>query len=190
MSQLTKKALSDALIKELQTKTIDKISIKDLTDACGINRQTFYYHFTDIYALMEWTLKQHILEYLKKEENKGDCSFYKIKSLLNFLISERRMILNAYDSRNYIYYHQFLTSYLSPIIRSRIMEEPQAQLVDPSKIDFIVKTYTYAIVGMSIDWINRGAPNDLEPYLKDLGILVGEDYIGNVLERFIKNADK
>ncbi|MDO4378746.1 MAG: TetR/AcrR family transcriptional regulator C-terminal domain-containing protein [Erysipelotrichia bacterium] len=188
MNQLTKKALANALIKELQNKTIDKITIKDLTDICGINRQTFYYHFTDIYDLMEWTLKQHIRNYLEHDEVKNDNSFSKIKSLLNFLTQERRMLLNAYDNRNYIYYHQFLTSYLSPLIRKRIMEEPLAAQVKSDKIDFIVKTYTYALVGIAINWLNRGAPNDIELYINDINILIGENFINDVLKRFITNS--
>ncbi len=186
MSQLTKKALADALIKELQTKTIDKISIKDLTDQCGINRQTFYYHFTDIYALMEWTLKRYMTERFEKEEMKNAAPLQKVRSLLTFLTEERRMLLNAYDSRNYIYYHQFLTSFFSPIIRKRIMEEPLAEKISKEKIDFIVNAFTYAIVGLANDWINRGAPNDIENYINDLNILIGEDYISNILERFAK----
>ncbi len=188
MSQLTKQALANALIKELQNKTIDKIAIKDLTDMCGINRQTFYYHFTDIYDLMEWTLKQHIMNYLDYEEVKDDSSFSKIKSLLTFLTQERRIFLNAYDNRNYIYYHQFLTAYLSPLIRNRIMEEPLAAQVKSDKIDFIVKTYTYALVGIAINWLNRGAPNDIELYLNDINTLIGENFISDVLERFISNS--
>lgn len=185
MSQLTKKALADALIKELQTKTIDKISIKDLTDQCGINRQTFYYHFTDIYALMEWTLKRYLIEKFQTQESNNTTTMDNIQYLISFLTDERRMLLNAYDNRNYIYYHQFLTNYLSPLIKARVMEEPLASQLAEEKINFIVTAYTYALVGLAIDWINRGAPNDMQLYLNDLSILLGEDYISNVLERFV-----
>ena len=54
MSDLTKKALAEALKNRLSKTTLKNITIKDLTDDCGLNRQTFYYHFSDIYELMEW----------------------------------------------------------------------------------------------------------------------------------------
>ena len=54
MSQITKRALEASLKKMLLQKPLDKITIADLTDDCGVNRMTFYYHFKDIYDLVEW----------------------------------------------------------------------------------------------------------------------------------------
>ena len=54
MSQTTKRALAQSLKKLLQTKPLSKITINDITEDCGINRMTFYYHFKDIYDLVEW----------------------------------------------------------------------------------------------------------------------------------------
>ena len=55
MSQLTKRALEASLKKMLLKKPLDKITISDLTEDCGMNRMTFYYHFKDIYDLVEWS---------------------------------------------------------------------------------------------------------------------------------------
>ncbi len=41
----TKRALALSLKKRLKEKPLDKITIKDICDGCGVNRQTFYYHF-------------------------------------------------------------------------------------------------------------------------------------------------
>ena len=56
MSQVTKRALEASLKKLLLEKPLHKITVSDITDDCGINRMTFYYHFKDIYDLVEWTL--------------------------------------------------------------------------------------------------------------------------------------
>ena len=48
-TDLTKRALSDSLKKLVLNRPISKITIKDITDGCGLNRQTFYYHFQDIF---------------------------------------------------------------------------------------------------------------------------------------------
>ena len=50
----TKFAIAFAFKELLLEKSIDKITINDITEKCGINRQTFYYHFHDIYELIEW----------------------------------------------------------------------------------------------------------------------------------------
>lgn len=55
MSQTTKKALEGSLKHLLLEKPLDKITISDIAEDCGINRMTFYYHFKDIYDLVEWS---------------------------------------------------------------------------------------------------------------------------------------
>ena len=54
MANITKLALEAALKKELLTKSLDKITINELAEDCGISRMAFYYHFKDIYDLVEW----------------------------------------------------------------------------------------------------------------------------------------
>lgn len=54
MTNTTKLALEAALKKELLMKSLDKITINELAEDCGISRMAFYYHFKDIYDLVEW----------------------------------------------------------------------------------------------------------------------------------------
>ncbi|MBR6784802.1 MAG: TetR family transcriptional regulator, partial [Clostridia bacterium] len=49
----TKKLISSTFVELLSTKPFDRITIKDIVDACGINRNTFYYYYSDIYDLLE-----------------------------------------------------------------------------------------------------------------------------------------
>ena len=58
MSLLTEKALAASLKKLLEKKTLDKITVKDITDDCGVNRQTFYYHFHDVFDLVSGSLQK------------------------------------------------------------------------------------------------------------------------------------
>ena len=54
MANLTKKAIAASVIRLLEKKPIDKITIREITDDCGMTRNTFYYHFQDIYDLCSW----------------------------------------------------------------------------------------------------------------------------------------
>lgn len=80
MSQVTKRALAASLIKLLSQKPLDKVTVKDIIEDCGVNRQTFYYHFKDIYDLVDWI-------------------FW--KWLPNFLRARKRMIRGSRDLRRY-----------------------------------------------------------------------------------------
>ena len=54
MSQITKRALASALKELLEHKPLNKITIADITEQCGVNRQTFYYHFENLMDVLEW----------------------------------------------------------------------------------------------------------------------------------------
>ena len=54
MSQITKRAMVASLKNLLLKKPLNKITISDITEECGVNRMTFYYHFQDVFELIEW----------------------------------------------------------------------------------------------------------------------------------------
>ena len=53
MPSFTKKAIVESFLRLVAKKPIDKITVRDVVDDCGINRNTFYYYFQDIYAVLE-----------------------------------------------------------------------------------------------------------------------------------------
>ena len=63
-SRITKKALALSIKKLMETIPLAKLSIHEIVDDCGINRQTFYYHFKDKFDLVNWL-------YLQKHEYKN-----------------------------------------------------------------------------------------------------------------------
>ena len=69
MAPSTKLALANALKAQLQKKFLDDITVKELVEACEINRQTFYYHFQDIYDLLRWLLEHETGEVLGGAED-------------------------------------------------------------------------------------------------------------------------
>ncbi len=69
MAPSTKLALANALKAQLQKKFLDDITVKELVEACEINRQTFYYHFQDIYDLLRWLLEHETGETLGGAED-------------------------------------------------------------------------------------------------------------------------
>ena len=70
MKNLTRQAMADSLRTLLRERPLSRISVRDITEGCHVNRQTFYYHFRDVYDLMFWTTEQDMITYL--EENRVD----------------------------------------------------------------------------------------------------------------------
>ena len=65
-SQETKRALAASLKKLMNKKPLSKITINEIVQDCGLNRNSFYYHFEDIYALFKWMLEQEAVEVVKQ----------------------------------------------------------------------------------------------------------------------------
>ena len=69
VSQTTKRALEASLKKLLLQKPLNKITINDITEDCGVNRMTFYYHFKDIYDLVDWIMVEDAAKALEGRQS-------------------------------------------------------------------------------------------------------------------------
>ena len=96
----TKRMMAGALRSYMEKMPIDRISIKAITDACGLNRQTFYYHFKDIYDLVKWMYVSDINEVMEKvteDESYEDM----LRRVLRAFDDDRECHLAIYNSRDY-----------------------------------------------------------------------------------------
>ena len=97
MSQITKHALEASLKNILLKKPLNKITVKDIADDCGINRMTFYYHFKDIYDLVEWSCIEDARKALegKKTYDTWQQGFLQI---FEAVLENKPFIMNVYHS--------------------------------------------------------------------------------------------
>lgn len=72
MSGNTKQHIADTFLKMTESRSIDKITVKDLVEQCHISRQTFYYHFQDITEVMEYRVQTKIEQILSSSLSKKD----------------------------------------------------------------------------------------------------------------------
>ena len=68
VSEHTKQALGNALKTLMKEKSLEKITIGELTQLCGMKRQNFYYHFEDIYDLLRWVFEKEAVVLLRRHE--------------------------------------------------------------------------------------------------------------------------
>ena len=95
MSQLTRKAIMKCTLELAEKKSLKKITVKDIADECGITRSTFYYHFSDIYDVLDGVVQAKIDEF--NEEYNGEMD----KVLMRFIeysIIHRKVWANLFDA--------------------------------------------------------------------------------------------
>ncbi|MEG0732088.1 MAG: TetR/AcrR family transcriptional regulator C-terminal domain-containing protein [Vagococcus sp.] len=149
---LTKKALSQAL-KELMTHIpFEKITINDVTNTAGVSRNTFYYHFSDINELLEWTYDNEIVNGLETYE---DLETWKdgLLSVLNYTEENRKFCLNTFHSINRDRLEIFLYDITYGMLVS-IMDQSYDETILKKDLKIqIADFYGRAIVSQVIHWL-------------------------------------
>ena len=97
MSQTTKRALEASLKHLLAKKPLDKITINDIAEDCGISRMTFYYHFKDIYDLIEWSCVEEASRVI--EGNKTYDTWQEgFLHIFEAVLANKPFVMNVYHS--------------------------------------------------------------------------------------------
>lgn len=183
MRQTTKEALAETLAALLEKRSIDKITVKDIVAECGVNRQTFYYHFRDIYDLMEWALASSIDKYAGQNLSEDMDWQGKIKLLFHYFYLHRAVVLHGYDATNRMQYERAAVKWVSPLVRAQLESYPQAPCVPEDKRAFICQVYSNTIAGLLLEWIEEGMPDERHVRLDDYFLML-DGSIGFILDKF------
>lgn len=187
MSNTTKLALEASLKKLLLHKPIDKITISDLTDDCGISRMSFYYHFKDIYDLVEWACVEDGKRALQDKKTydtwrEGMCQIFEA------VMENKPFILNVYRCVS----REKIESYLYKLTYSLIADvvEEKCVGINLPKEDkaFIADFYKYGFVGIMLDWIERGMKDDYQEIVDKMSITLHGN-ITNSIHNFEKEQN-
>jgi Transcriptional regulator len=188
---ITKRAIADSLKELTRTKTFDKISVKDIALQCGINRQTFYYHFEDKFILLRWIYENDLFE-----KYMNDVSFdnwtTRLEELLTAMTKEKAFYVNTINHSE-AYVQQYLLVQAQDLFKQAINvidESANAEgtkSVSSEQRDFIARFFAYGSCGIIIEWVSRGM-NEEPDYittnmktLKDLCERASYDFLSDRL---------
>jgi len=159
MSQVTKRALVASLKNQLLKKPLDKVTISDITDDCGISRMTFYYHFKDIYDLIEWAFEEEASRILegKKDYDTWQQGYLRIFEDLN---ANKPFIMNVYRSISREKVENYLYRITYDLLIHVINEKAKGMNVRDEDKKFLANFYKYAFVGLVLDWIKHDMKDD------------------------------
>ena len=184
MASNTKEALGNALKQMLAVKPIERITVKDLVDICSVNRQTFYYHFDDVYDLLEWVFEEGANKVLPSEVS---FSHWREDVLLFFkyLYDNSTFALNIYNSQSRTYMLRYYKRRIQNCIRSFAVIVSEGQNIDRGDFEFVVEFYYNCVVVLISEWLDLGMklPKEITP---DRLMTVLEDSVENLLDRFDK----
>ena len=174
MSQTTKRALEASLKKLLNQKPLNKITINDITEDCGVNRMTFYYHFKDIYDLVDWILTEDAIKVMEGRRS-FDTWTEAFQDILQQLQDNKTLVLNVYRSVGREQVEQYLYRLLDPMLKEFADRETTDITIQDSEKQFVIDFYKYALVGMVLEWIRRDMKTDPAVMTERLGKMIHGD---------------
>jgi probable dihydroxyacetone kinase regulator len=171
MSQVTKRALEASLKNLLLKKPLNKITINDIAEDCGINRMTFYYHFKDIYDLVEWSCREDAAKALagKKTYNTWQEGFWQIFEAVQ---DNKPFIMNVYHSVSREQVEIYLYELTYNLLIGVVEEEAAGMNVRDEDKKFIADFYKFAFVGLMLDWIRNDMKEEPNVIIERLGVLM------------------
>lgn len=168
-SLITKKAIAEALKENCRVKNIEKISIADITNKCGLNRQTFYYHFQDKYELLNWIYYNELFVKVIEDITFDNWS-ERIYILLEIMKDDKTFYVNTIKSSDE-YFKDYIFNITKVIFKDAIEKlDEKNNLTEESK-NFISEFYSFGICGVILSWVKSGmkeSPRSVADHLKEL----------------------
>ena len=181
MPQFTKYALENSLKKLLLQKPLNKITINDITEDCGINRMTFYYHFKDIYDLVEWACIESATRALAGQKTYDTWQ----EGLLQIFYAVREnkpFIMNVYHCVDRAQVEKYLTPLTDELLMGVIEEKSRGVQVRSEDKEFIARIFSYCFIGMMLDWIRDDMKEQPEIIVDKLALVL-KDAVTNAIDR-------
>lgn len=182
MSQFTKKAIVDSFLKLLSEKPLDKITVKDIVEDCGVSRNSFYYYYQDIFALMDDMFSSETEKALQLEQNFSSWQDALIGAL-QFALQNKRVIANVCHSGSRDHVERYLYSVTEKVLKECVDFLSKDLHTSEWDRQFIAHFYMYALVGLFLEWVDNGLKDEPEAVIRRMGTLLD----GNMRAALLKS---
>lgn len=175
MANFTRKAIKETFIDLLEEKPLNEITVKDIVETCGINRNSFYYHFQDIPTLLEEIIMEEAEAIIQKYPSVTsivEC----FDAVIEFASCRKRALMHIYRSVKRDVFEHYLMNvsehvvqdYLNTALKDRPIEEKNKQT--------ITHYYKCVCFGLTIDWLNSGMKEEDAQSIRQM-FLIKKDLI-------------
>lgn len=159
MPSFTRTAIKNSFWKLLNERPLNKITVKDIVEDCGINRNSFYYYFDDLPSLIEESIRELIDTAMQEHvilESLEQC----FSVIIDVILQNKRAVYHIYNSLNPTILERYLlkicqhamTIYINTIFHDAALNDSDKQSM--------IYYYQCACFGQIIEWLNNGIKDD------------------------------
>ena len=165
MAQLTKTAIMDAFIRLLEQTPMDQITVQAITAECGISRNTFYYHYSDIYALLKAVLRRD-MDMLMARRSPGERASEGLGRLFGYVSARQRMFYHIYNAVGHAAMEDYLLEATWGLFMAYLRDAAEGLSPSEEDLEYMCFSYQFMLIGMLLGWVRRGLKGDLAGLLE------------------------
>ena len=163
MPNFTRRAIKESFLKLLNQRPLNQITVKDIVEDCGINRNSFYYHFADPPTLLEEIMAEQV-SMLVESHPTIDSVQEESDAIVEFVMGNKRAIYHIYNSLS----RDVFERHLMEVCRYIVSTYLNTVLGDMAEADraAILRFHKCVCFGSIIDWLNGGMKDDVSDYFR------------------------
>ena len=187
-SETTCQAISGALKQLMTQKPLERITVAEIMDTCGMRRQHFYYYFTDIYDLLRWTVEKEALELLQQQQGVSPWQDGFLH-LFQYINQNRAVCLCALDSLGKESLKRLLEADVSSIV-DRAVRQAAVENGLPAhspEVEVVICLVTIMMAGAVESWLRGELTQTPEELTRRIDMMF-QDYIRGVALRLKEPA--
>ena len=187
-SETTCQAISGALKQLMTQKPLERITVAEIMDTCGMRRQHFYYYFTDIYDLLRWTFEKEALELLQQQQGVSPWQ-NGFLHLFQYINQNRAVCLCALDSLGKESLKQLLEADVSGIVDRAVRQtaEENGLSAHSPEVEVVICLVTIMMAGAVESWLRGELTQTPEELTRRIDMMF-QDYIRGVALRLKASA--
>ncbi len=174
MRQKTETMLCVAFMELLKKYPFSKITIQKLAGQCGVNRQTFYYHFDNIYDLMSKAFEYELVHESRIYE--AVTWEYVMSSFLQWMKDNRVIIRNILTNAELPYLKRAIYPLVARSISCGYMSKQDTKVLERQQDDFCINFLTMGITQYILEWVERDFRESIEDIVEHLSWLLQKVY--------------
>lgn len=185
MAQPTKKVIAASLKRLLEQKPLTKITVTDIARDCHISRHTFYYHFRDVYDLMEWICR---VEGERLLEGKRDYANWQqgMAAIFHYCQENQPLLQSVLQAGSRDYLVPCLQRRAYDLLLAVVEEKSAGKAISLRHKEFIANFYKHAFAGIVLDWVESGMNRDPADIISDLDTLIRGTFV-DAIDKFSGN---
>lgn len=187
VSEQTKQQLAAALKTLMAQKSMDKITISELTAMCNIRRQSFYYHFEDIFDLLRWMFQNEAISLLRQQEG---ALLWKegLLQLFRYLEENRAVCLCALKSVGREHLRRFFEADIYAIIHRTIEQLGEdigvrVNLDSFVDVELLTHFYVVALAGIMESWLQGEFDRTPEALIQFADLILNDQVNGAAVRK-------